>query len=166
MICDVLIPGGKPYEGDPRYVLRRALEKMKKFGFDQFNVGPELEFFYFASAEHPEPIDNGGYFDLTPLDLASDLRRDTVLALKDLGIHVEYSHHEGAPSQHEIDMRYDEALKMADNMVTYKLAVKEIAFQYGLHATFMPKPSLVKTVLVCMSISHYLKEKKCFLRCK
>ncbi|HEY0196055.1 MAG TPA: glutamine synthetase, partial [Methanobacterium sp.] len=95
---------------------------------------------YFASAECPEPIDNGGYFDLTPLDMASDLRRDTVLSLKKLGINVEYSHHEVAPSQHEIDMRYDNALKMADNMVTYRLAVKEIALQYGLYATFMPKP--------------------------
>jgi len=140
MICDILIPGGKPYEGDPRYALRRALEKMEKLGFDHFYVGPELEFFYFTSAEHPEPIDNGGYFDLTPRDLASDLRRDTVLALKDMGINVEYSHHEVAPSQHEIDMRYDDALKMADNMVTYRLTVKEIALQYGLYATFMPKP--------------------------
>lgn len=140
MICDVLIPGGKPYEGDPRYVLRRALEKMEKLGFDHFYVGPELEFFYFASSECPEPIDSGGYFDLTPLDMASDLRRDTVLSLKKLGIDVEYSHHEVAPSQHEIDMRYDDALKMADNMVTYRLTVKEIALQYGLYATFMPKP--------------------------
>jgi len=140
MICDVLVPGGKPYEGDPRYVLRRALEKMEKMGFDHFYVGPELEFFYFASSDCPEPIDSGGYFDLTPLDLASDLRRDTVLSLKKLGINVEYSHHEVAPSQHEIDMRYDDALKMADNMVTYRLTVKEIALQYGLYATFMPKP--------------------------
>ncbi|HTX61317.1 MAG TPA: glutamine synthetase family protein, partial [Methanobacterium sp.] len=140
MICDVLVPGGKPYEGDPRYVLRRALEKMEKMGFDHFYVGPELEFFYFASSEYPEPIDGGGYFDLTPLDMASDLRRDTVLSLKKLGINVEYSHHEVAPSQHEIDMRYDDALKMADNMVTYRLTVKEIALQYGLYATFMPKP--------------------------
>jgi len=140
MICDVLVPGGKPYEGDPRYVLRRALEKMEKMGFDHFYVGPELEFFYFASSECPEPIDSGGHFDLTPLDLASDLRRDTVLSLKKLGINVEYSHHEVAPSQHEIDMRYDDALKMADNMVTYRLTVKEIALQYGLYATFMPKP--------------------------
>lgn len=140
MICDVLQPGGNPYEGDPRYVLRRALEKMEKMGFDHFYVGPELEYFYFKSVDNPEPIDSGGYFDLTPLDMASNLRRDTVLALKQLGINVEYSHHEVAPSQHEIDMRYDDALKMADNMVTYRLTVKEIATEYGVYATFMPKP--------------------------
>ncbi|MEG3225172.1 MAG: glutamine synthetase [Methanobacteriales archaeon Met13] len=140
MICDVLQPGGDPYEGDPRYVLKRALAKMEKMGFDHFYVGPELEYFYFKSSQNPEPLDHGGYFDLTPLDLASDLRRDTVLALKKLGIRVEYSHHEAATSQHEIDMRYDDALKMADNMVTYRLAVKEIAAKNGVYATFMPKP--------------------------
>ncbi|MEN6329498.1 MAG: glutamine synthetase family protein [Methanobacteriaceae archaeon] len=140
MICDVLQPGGDPYEGDPRYVLKRALARMEKMGFDHFYVGPELEYFYFKSPEIPEPLDHGGYFDLTPRDLASDLRRDTVLALKNLGINVEYSHHEAAVSQHEIDMRYDDALKMADNMVTYRLAVKEIARNHGVYATFMPKP--------------------------
>jgi glutamine synthetase len=140
MICDVLQPGGDPYEGDPRYVLKRALARMEKMGFDHFYVGPELEYFYFKSPERPEPLDHGGYFDLTPRDLASDLRRDTVLALKNLGINVEYSHHEAAVSQHEIDMRYDDALKMADNMVTYRLAVKEIASNHGVYATFMPKP--------------------------
>jgi glutamine synthetase len=98
MICDVQIPGGDPYEGDPRYILKRALTKMEKMGFDHFYVGPELEYFYFASPECPEPIDQGGYFDLTPLDMASDLRRETVLSLKKLGIGVEYSHHEVAPS--------------------------------------------------------------------
>lgn len=140
MICDVLKPGGDPYEGDPRFILKRALNKMEKLGYDHFYVGPELEYFYFASAECPEPIDQGGYFDLTPLDMASDLRRETVLSLKEMGINVEYSHHEVAPSQHEIDMRFDDALKMADNMVTYRLTVKEVATKYGLHATFMPKP--------------------------
>ncbi|WJI09029.1 glutamine synthetase [Methanobacterium sp. CWC-01] len=140
MICDVLQPGGDPYEGDPRYVLKRALARMEKMGFDHFYVGPELEYFYFKSPERPEPLDHGGYFDLTPRDMASDLRRDTVLALKNLGIKVEYSHHEAAVSQHEIDMRYDDALKMADNMVTYRLAVKEIASNHGVYATFMPKP--------------------------
>lgn len=140
MICDILQPGGKPYEGDPRYVLKRILQKMKKMGFDHSYLGPELEYFYFKSSEKPEIIDQGGYFDLTPLDMGSDLRRDTVLALKKLGIKVEYSHHEVAPSQHEIDMRYDDALKMADNVVTYKLTVKEIATKYGVFASFMPKP--------------------------
>jgi glutamine synthetase len=140
MICDVLQPGGKPYEGDPRYILKRALAKMSKMGFDHFYVGPELEYFYFKNSEGTEILDSGGYFDLTPLDMASDLRRQTVLALKKLGINVEYSHHEVAPSQHEIDMRYDDGLKMADNVVTYKLTVKEIASKNGVYATFMPKP--------------------------
>ncbi len=140
MIADVQQPGGKPYEGDPRYVLKRALEKMKKLGFDHFYAGPELEYFYFKSSEKPEIIDEGGYFDLTPLDMASNLRRETVLALKQLGINVEYSHHEVAPSQHEIDMRYDDGLKMADNVVTYRLTVKEIASKNGVFASFMPKP--------------------------
>jgi len=140
MICDIYQPGGKPYEGDPRYVLKRAIEKMKKMGFDHYYVGPELEYFYFKSIEKPEVIDVGGYFDLTPLDMASDLRRQTVLALRALGINVEYSHHEVAPSQHEIDMRYDDGLKMADNVVTYRLTVKEIASKNGVYASFMPKP--------------------------
>ncbi|MGB9612899.1 MAG: glutamine synthetase family protein [Candidatus Margulisiibacteriota bacterium] len=143
MICDILEPSvgkHKPYEGDPRYVLRRALEKMKRMGFDHFYVGPELEYFYFKNSAGTEILDEGGYFDLTPLDMASDLRRETIFALRKLGIKVEYSHHEVAPSQHEIDMRYDDALKMADNMVTYRLTVKEIASKYGVYATFMPKP--------------------------
>ncbi|MFH0887030.1 MAG: glutamine synthetase family protein [bacterium] len=140
MICDIMQPGGKPYEGDPRYILKRALKKMKRMGFEHFYVCPELEYFYFKSSEKPEIIDNGGYFDLTPLDMASNLRRDTILALKKLGIRVEYSHHEVAPSQHEIDMRYDDGLKMADDMVTYRLTVKEIASANGVYATFMPKP--------------------------
>ncbi|NQU17956.1 MAG: glutamine synthetase [Candidatus Saganbacteria bacterium] len=140
MICDILQPGGKPYEGDPRYILKRALKKMKKLSFDHMYVGPELEYFYFKDSKGTEILDNGGYFDLTPLDMASNLRRDTVLALRKLGINVEYSHHEVAPSQHEIDMRYDDALKMADDMVTYRLTVKEIASANGVYATFMPKP--------------------------
>src|SRR3989338_3845938 len=143
MICDVLQPSEgkhKPYEGDPRYVLKRALEKMKKMGFDHFYGGPELEYFYFKDSKGTEILDEGGYFDLTPLDMASDLRRQTVLALRSLGIVVEYSHHEVAPSQHEIDMRYDDGLKMADQMVTYRLTVKEIASANNVYATFMPKP--------------------------
>ncbi|MCE5213754.1 MAG: glutamine synthetase family protein [Methanobacterium sp.] len=142
MMCDIRKPGGKPYEGDPRYILRRALSKMEKMGFNHFYVGPELEYFYFKSSEKPEPLDSGGYFDQTPLDVATNLRRETVLSLKKLGIKVEYSHHEAASSQHEIDMRYDDALKMADNMVTYRITVKEIAAKYGVYATFMPKPLL------------------------
>ncbi len=140
MICDVLTPQKEPYVGDPRYILKRQLERAKKMGFDHFYVGPELEFFYFKNSEGTEVIDKGGYFDLTPLDNASDLRRDTVLALEDMGIRIEYSHHEVGESQHEIDVRYDDALKMADAAVTYRLVVKEIATKAGVYATFMPKP--------------------------
>ncbi|HEX5146374.1 MAG TPA: type I glutamate--ammonia ligase [Conexibacter sp.] len=140
MFCDIQTPERTPYEGDPRHVLRRALERATALGFDDFMVGPELEYFYFRDARSTEPLDQGGYFDLTTLDAGSDLRRETVLALQQLGIHVEYSHHEVGPSQHEIDMRYAPALKMADDCMTYRLTVKECAMKYGLHATFMPKP--------------------------
>lgn len=140
MICDILQPGGKFYEGDPRYVLKRALERAKKMGFDHYYVGPELEYFYFKSDEATQVLDKGGYFDLTSLDVASDLRRDTILALEQMGVKIEYSHHEVGPSQHEIDMQYDDALKMADSVITYKIVVKEIARKYGVYATFMPKP--------------------------
>jgi glutamine synthetase len=143
MFCDVRVPGGQAYEGDPRWVLRRSLERMRSMGFDEFYVGPELEYFYFRSADtsgQPEVLDKGGYFDLTTLDAGSDLRRETVLALEQLGIHVEYSHHEVGPSQHEVDMRYADALKMADDCMTYRITVKEYAMKYGFYATFMPKP--------------------------
>ncbi len=140
MFCDVLTPERLPYEGDPRYILRRAVERAKSMGFDEFAVGPELEYFYFKDANGTEVLDEGGYFDLTTLDAASDLRRETVLALEQLGIRVEYSHHEVGPSQHEIDMRYADALKMADDCMTYRITVKEYAMKYGHHATFMPKP--------------------------
>ena len=139
MFCDIVTPNGKPFEGDPRYVLKRNLEQASKGGFT-FYIGPELEFFVFKSAEAPVPIDTGGYFDLTPLDVASDLRRDIILSMEDMGIGIEYSHHEAAPSQHEIDFRYTDALSMADNVMTYRLVVKEIAFKRGLYASFMPKP--------------------------
>jgi len=140
MFCDVLTPERTPYEGDPRHVLRRALERASAMGFDTFNVGPELEYFYFRDSKGTEVLDEGGYFDLTTLDAGSDLRRETVLALEQLGIHVEYSHHEVGPSQHEIDMRYADALKMADDCMTYRITIKEFALKYGYHATFMPKP--------------------------
>jgi len=140
MFCDILEPDRKPHEGDPRYVLRRNLEKAAKLGFTYY-VGPELEYYYFATPEPPPvTLDRGGYFDLTPLDLASDLRRETVLTMEEMGIGVEYSHHEVGPSQHEIDLRYTDALQMADNAMTYRLVVKEIAIKHGVHATFMPKP--------------------------
>jgi len=140
MFCDIQTPERTPYEGDPRHVLRRALQRATDMGFDHFMVGPELEYFYFRDARSTEPLDQGGYFDLTTLDAGSDLRRETIFALEQLGIHVEYSHHEVGPSQHEIDMRYAPALKMADDCMTYRLTVKECAMKYGLHATFMPKP--------------------------
>ncbi|MBI4797620.1 MAG: glutamine synthetase [Desulfarculus sp.] len=139
MFCDIMNPDGTPYEGDPRYVLKRNLKKAADLGYSM-NVGPELEFFYFKDNKGTEFLDYGGYFDLTPLDVASDLRRDTILALEKMGIAVEYSHHEVAPSQHEIDLRYQEALKMADAAMTYRLTVKEIAMKHGVYATFMPKP--------------------------
>ncbi|MGZ4947367.1 MAG: glutamine synthetase family protein, partial [Halobacteriota archaeon] len=139
IICDILEPSGRPYEGDPRYVLKRNLERAEKKGFT-FNIGPELEYFYFANNRCSDIIDTGGYFDLTPLDQATDLRRDTIFALQDMGIRVEYSHHEVAPSQHEIDLRFTDALTMSDNVMTYRLVVKEIALRAGFYATFMPKP--------------------------
>jgi len=140
MICDILNPDGTPYQGDPRYALKRVLERAKKMEFDHYYVGPELEYFYFKSDKANEVLDKGSYFDLTTLDVASDLRKDTILALEEMGIKVEYSHHEVGPSQHEIDMKYDDALRMADNVVTYRVTVKEIAQKYGVYATFMPKP--------------------------
>ena len=140
MFCDVLTPERTPYEGDPRHILRRAVQRAQDLGFDAFNVGPELEYFLFRDATGTEPLDTGGSFDLTTLDAGSGVRRDTAIALEQLGIHVEYSHHEAGPSQHEIDIRYADALKMADDCVTYRITVKELALSYGWHATFMPKP--------------------------
>jgi len=139
MFCDIVYPNGKRFEGDPRYVLQRNLARLGKDGLT-FYVGPELEFFLFKSPDAPVPIDNGGYFDLTPLDVATDLRRDIILSLEEMGIGIEYSHHEAAPSQHEIDFRYTDALTMADAVMTYRLVVKEIAFRRGVYASFMPKP--------------------------
>jgi glutamine synthetase len=139
MVCDILEPEGLPYEGDSRYVFKRVLERAAAKGYTLY-LGPELEFFYFESNETPKIIDKGGYFDTRPLDMASDLRRETIFALQDMGIQVEYSHHEVAPSQHEIDLRYDEGLRMADKAVTLRIVVKEIARRHGVYATFMPKP--------------------------
>jgi len=141
MFCDICWPGGQPFDGDPRYVLKRNLKRAADMGYTCY-VGPELEYFYFQNAEGTKPLDQGGYFDLTPPDVASDLRRETVLTLEQVGIAVEYSHHEGAPSQHEIDLKYTDALTMADNVMTYRIVVKQIAQKYGVYATFMPKPIL------------------------
>ncbi len=140
MFCDILDPSGTPYGGDPRWVLRKNLKRASDMGF-AFYVSPELEYFYFKNTDLPlQGLDKGGYFDLTPLDVASDLRRETVLSLQGMGIEVASSHHEGAPSQHEIDLLYNDALTMADNAMTYRLVVKEIALKHGVWATFMPKP--------------------------
>jgi len=139
VFCDILRPGGEPFEGDPRNVLKRNLKQAADMGYT-FYVGPELEYFYFRDSQGTEPLDQGGYFDLTPRDAATDMRRETVLTLEEMGIGIEYSHHEGAASQHEIDMRYTDALAMADNVMTYRLVVKEVALKYGVYATFMPKP--------------------------
>ena len=143
LICDVKRPGGEPFEGDPRYVLKRAVREAAELGYT-FEVGPECEFFLFHTDENGLPTtithEKAGYFDLGPLDLGENARRDMVLTLEDMGFIVESSHHEIAPAQHEIDFQYDEALATADNIMTFKLAVKTIAKRHGLHATFMPKP--------------------------
>jgi glutamine synthetase len=139
MFCDILKPGGEPFDGDPRYVLKKNLKKAADLGYTYY-VGPELEYFYFRDSKSTEFLDAGGYFDLTPLDAATDMRRETVLTLEQMGIGVEYSHHEVAPSQHEIDMRYTDALTMADSVMTYRLVVKQVAINHGVYATFMPKP--------------------------
>ncbi|MBM4287446.1 MAG: glutamine synthetase [Deltaproteobacteria bacterium] len=139
MFCDILLPDGSPYPGDPRYVLKRMLARAAEKGYIYY-TGPELEYFYFANNESTTILDKAGYFDTTPLDRGNDYRRETIFALEKMGIRVEYSHHEVAHSQHEIDLRYDEGLKMADKTMTYRVAVKEIARQHGVYATFMPKP--------------------------
>jgi glutamine synthetase len=144
MFCDIHLPDGTPAETDPRYILRRQLKIAGEMGYT-FYVGPEVEFFYFkqpadGEKQRPLPLDDGGYFDLTPMDVASPLRRKTALALEQMDIGVESSHHEAAPSQHEIDLRYTDALTMADGLMTFRLVVKEVASESGYHATFMPKP--------------------------
>ncbi|ABW68077.1 glutamine synthetase family protein [Desulfosudis oleivorans] len=139
MFCDILQPDGTPYEGDPRYVLKRLLGQVAEKGYT-FYVGPELEYFYFKNDQGTGILDKAGYFDARPMDMGGDLRRQTIFALQAMGIQVEYSHHEVAPSQHEIDLRYAEALNMADITMTYRMTVKEIAHRNGVYATFMPKP--------------------------
>jgi glutamine synthetase len=139
MFCDILEPDGSPYEGDPRFVFKRVLAKAAEQGYT-FYIGPELEYFYFENDEAPKTIDKGGYFDTPPLDTGGTLRRETIFALQEMGVQVEYSHHEVAPSQHEIDLRYDEGLKMADKALTLRIAVKEVARHNGVYASFMPKP--------------------------
>ena len=143
MICDVYRPNGEPFEGDPRYILKRAIKMAADMGY-VFEVGPECEFFLFNTDENAMPTtithEQAGYFDLGPVDFGENARRDIVLTLEDMGFVIEASHHEVAPAQHEIDFRYDEALITAENIMTVNLAVKTIAKRHGLHATFMPKP--------------------------
>ena len=139
MFCDIRTPKGEPFEGDPRYALKRNLERLAKVGYTYY-VGPELEFFYFKDSESPQPLDKGGYFDQLSAPPAADLRRDTVLNLADMGIPVKYSHHEAAHSQHEIDLQYTDALTMADTVITAKLVIKELAQLRSAYASFMPKP--------------------------
>ncbi len=142
MFCDIANLDGSPFEGDPRQVLRRNLDRARERGFS-FYAAPEMEFFYFTDgdpAHEPQPLDQASYFDLTTADVATDLRQRTIHTLEAMGIPVEYSHHEDGPSQHEIDLRYTDALTMADNIMTFRLAVKEVAFSANVHATFMPKP--------------------------
>jgi glutamine synthetase len=139
MFCDIQMFSGDPFDGDPRYVLKRNLERAREKGFTFF-VGPEMEFFYFRTTDKIEPLDQAGYFELTAHDLGSQLRKQTVLRLEAMGIPVEYSFHENGPSQHEIDLRYTDALTMADNVMTFRLITKEVAADSGVYATFMPKP--------------------------
>lgn len=143
-ICDIYNPDGTPFEGCPRYNLKRNLKKMEELGFDAFNIGTEPEFFLFKLDEKGDPTlelnDHGGYFDLAPTDLGENCRRDIVLELEEMGFEIEASHHEVAPGQHEIDFKYSDAVKHADDIQTFKLVVKTIARKHNLHATFMPKP--------------------------
>jgi len=139
MFCDLKTPDHQPYPGDPRYVLRRNLQKAADMGFSMF-VGPELEYFYFKDDKYPEILDHSGYFDASINETGTVLRKKTIFALEAMGIPVEYSHHEVAPSQHELDLRFCEALQMAERCLTYRFIVKEVARAAGFHATFMPKP--------------------------
>ena len=143
LICDVYTPDGKPFEGDPRWILKKTIKEANDLGY-RFDVGPECEFFLFHTDDNGLPTtlshEKAGYFDLGPNDLGENIRRDMVLTLEDMGFEIEASHHEVAPAQHEIDFKYDEALKTADNIQTFKMTVKTIAKRHGLYATFMPKP--------------------------
>lgn len=140
MFADIKVPDGTPFEGDPRHVLKRALERMRDLGFTNLKVGPEIEYFYLRSPQSAEPLDRGGYFDAVPRDEAIAIRRETARALEGMGIGVESAHHEGAWSQHEIDLSDRDALQMADTIMTARFVVKQIASQSGVYATFMPKP--------------------------
>ena len=139
MFCEIHRPTGEPFTGDPRYILKPNVERAARMGFTYY-VGPELEYFYLAGPENPQPLDQGGYFDQVAAEQSSDLRRETVLTLAEMGVPVKYSHHESAPSQQEIDLQYSDAITMADNVMTAKLAIKEVASKHNVYATFMHKP--------------------------
>jgi len=139
-ICNVLYPDGTPLESDPRRVLKRSLARAEKMGYDTFYVGPELEYFYFANQNDPTPLERGGYFDILPLDRTAEARKATLSVLRSMGMHMEASHHEVAPSQHELDYRYGQAIPMADQLMMTKVVVKEVARAHGMFASFMPKP--------------------------
>ncbi len=139
MLCDIKLPDGSPSFADPRYVLKRALQKAGQMGFT-FYIHPEIEFFLLRSLTPPVPLDDGGYFDHTTLGDGTDFRRDAITMLEQMGISVEFSHHEAAPGQHEIDLRYADALTMADNVMTFRVVIREVAVSQGIHASFMPKP--------------------------
>jgi len=141
MFCDIFTPEGKPYPGDPRYALKRNIQRAKKMGFSYY-IGPELEYFYFKSDKSTEPLDEGTYFEVIPNDLANFLRNESIRVLEEMGVTIETSHHEVGPSQHEIDPKYNEALVIADNIITSRMAIREIAQRNGVYATFMPKPLL------------------------
>jgi glutamine synthetase len=147
MFCDVQHLSGESFEGDPRFVLKRNLDRAREKGFT-FYAGPEIEFFYFESETDPTPLDHAGFFDLTQSDMASELRKRTILTLEQMGIPVEYSFHENGPSQHEIDLRYTDALTMADNVMTFRTVVRQVAQDLGVHATFM-RPSPARSVRGC-----------------
>ena len=159
IICDVYMADGTPFEGDPRYILKKQVEKAKQMGYI-FNVGPECEFFLFHLDENGQPTtishERAGYFDLGPNDLGENARRDMVLTLEDMDFEIEASHHEVAPAQHEIDFKYEEALHTADNIMTFKLAIKTIAKRHGLFASFMPKPtaSAGRVTVNVLTVAH------------
>lgn len=144
LICEVLTPDGEPFEGDSRYILKRQLKELKDLGYEYFNIGAECEFFLFLTDQNGEPTtithDNAGYFDLGPVDLGENARRDICIVLENMGFEIEASHHENAPGQHEIDFKYGDALKVADCILTFKQVVKTVAYRNGLYATFIPKP--------------------------
>ena len=169
-ICDVLNPDGTPFQADPRYVLKKTIKEAFDMGYT-FNVGPESEFFLFETSESGEPTtvssEKGGFFDIAPVDSGENARRDMVLSLSEMGFEIESSYHSNEVSQHAIDFKYDKALQTADNLMTYKLAVRTVAKRHGLHATFMPKPRYgMKGSAMVFNMSLYKDNKNVFVNDK